>query len=190
MFSYHHHADDEQIDYHPKNLTNWGYNEVQYDLNIEQGCVFYKLFLRAFPKHFKSDSIYAHYPMTIPSENKKIMQSLGRADHYSYDRPGFMPARIDLVSYPAAKFVLEHPKEFVVTWHEGLGFLMGKGGLDFMLAGDTSFHAQQRQLMHKALYKDKWHQQIKEFYEDVTVRLLKQKSCKIAGTQQVDLTRE
>ncbi|KAI9884215.1 MAG: hypothetical protein M1823_004008 [Watsoniomyces obsoletus] len=180
----------DAIDYHPKNLTNWGYNEVQYDLNIEQGCVFYKLFLRAFPKHFKPDSIYAHYPMTIPSENKKIMQSLGRVDHYSYERPGFIPARIDLVSYPAAKFVLEHPKEFVVTWHEGLGFLMGKGGLDFMLAGDTSFHTHQRQLMHKALYKDKWHQQIKEFYEDVTVRLLKQKSCKIAGTQQVDLTRD
>jgi linoleate 10R-lipoxygenase len=24
------------VDYHPRNLTNWGYNEVQYDLNIEQ----------------------------------------------------------------------------------------------------------------------------------------------------------
>jgi hypothetical protein len=47
------------VDYHPKNLTNWGYSEVQYDLNIEQGCVFYKLFLRAFPNHFKPDSIYA-----------------------------------------------------------------------------------------------------------------------------------
>lgn len=179
-----------QIDYHAKNLTNWGYNEVAYDLNIEQGCVFYKLFLRAFPHHFKPDSVYAHYPMTIPSENKKILQSLGRDGHYSWDRPGLIPARINLTSYLGAKFVLEHAKDFAVTWGEGLGFLMGKGGQDFMLAGDSGFHAQQRQLMHKALYKDQWHQQVKDFYEGITVKLLKQKSYKLAGVNQVDITRE
>lgn len=181
---------EKQIDYHPRNLTNWGYNEVQYDLNIEQGCVFYKLFLRAFPNHFKPNSVYAHYPMTIPSENKKILQSLGRADHYSWDRPGFMPARINLTSYNAARYVLEHPKDFRVTWGEGLGFLMGSGGLKFMLAGDAPIHAQQRRVMGKALYKDKWHQQVKEFYEGITLKLLKEKSCKIAGVSQVDITRE
>ncbi len=47
------HANPCEIDYHPKNLTNWGYQEAAYDLNIEQGCVFYKLFLWAFPNHFK-----------------------------------------------------------------------------------------------------------------------------------------
>ena len=56
-----------QLDYNPKNLTNWGYREVDYDLNLNQGCVFYKLMLRAFPNHFKPDSIYAHYPMTVGS---------------------------------------------------------------------------------------------------------------------------
>ena len=25
------------IDYNPKNLTNWGYSEVQYDLGVQQG---------------------------------------------------------------------------------------------------------------------------------------------------------
>lgn len=25
------------LDYNPKNLTNWGYGEVQYDLNVNQG---------------------------------------------------------------------------------------------------------------------------------------------------------
>ncbi len=65
--------------------------------------VIYKLFLRAFPNHFKGNSIYAHYPMTIPrqvfgpviaikllipySENTKIMRSLGRESQYSWDRP-------------------------------------------------------------------------------------------------------
>ena len=72
------------LDYNPKNLTNWGYSEVQYDLAVQQGwyeiivrdarvfltahSVIYKLFLRAFPNHFKPNSVYAHYPMTIPRQ--------------------------------------------------------------------------------------------------------------------------
>lgn len=31
------------IDYNPKNLTNWGFSEVQYDLSVNQGWY-------AFPK--------------------------------------------------------------------------------------------------------------------------------------------
>jgi hypothetical protein len=48
------------LDYTPKNLTNWGYNEVNYNVGVDQGHVFYKLFLRAFPNHIKPNSIYAH----------------------------------------------------------------------------------------------------------------------------------
>lgn len=67
---------------------------------------------------------------------------------------------------------------------------MGKQGLDFMLAGDTSLHADQRKLMGACLYRDQWQQQIKDFYEHITLKLLKEKSCKIAGMNQVDITRE
>ncbi|KUJ13569.1 heme peroxidase [Mollisia scopiformis] len=34
-------------DYHPGNLTNWGYHEVAYDTSVNQGCMFYKLIIRA-----------------------------------------------------------------------------------------------------------------------------------------------
>ncbi|KAL6715679.1 hypothetical protein ACLMJK_006640 [Lecanora helva] len=178
------------IDYNPKNLTNWGYSEVQYDLAVQQGCVIYKLFLRAFPNHFRPNSVYAHYPMTIPSENKKILRDLGREDQYSWDRPAAIPPRVDLVSYVGAKRVLEHAQEFNVMWDDGLEWLMGKGGLDFMLAGDTGFHTQQRKLMGSCLYKDQWQLQIKQFYEYITLKLLKEKSYKIAGINQVDITRD
>jgi linoleate 10R-lipoxygenase len=110
-----------------------GINEVAYDFNIEQGCVFYKLFLRCFPNHFKPDSIYAHYPMTVPSENRKIMRDLGRETHYSYERPARIPPRVDLTSYIAAKTVLENQDIFKVTWGGTLEELMGKGGSMFML---------------------------------------------------------
>lgn len=179
-----------QTDYNPKNLTNWGFNESNYDLSINHGCVFYKLALRAFPNYFNPNSIYAHYPMTIPSENKVIMKNLGRESHYSWDRPAFIPPRVNLTSYEAAKLILEDQKNFLVTWGEATGFLFGKGGFDFMLSGDTPFHTRQREIMGKALYRDRWHKQVKEFYEYITLKLLHEKSCKIAGVNQVDITRE
>ena len=77
-----------------------------------------------------------------------------------------------------------------MTWNDGLEWLMGKGGLDFMLSGDTPFHTKQRELMSASLYRDNWHQQIKEFYEYITLKLLTEKSYKIAGINQVDITRE
>ena len=101
-----------------------------------------------------------------------------------------MPQRVDFTSYKAAKYILENAKEFNVISTEALGYLMPQGGLDFMLAGDTQFHAKQRKLMGEAIYKDKWHQQIKSFYEYIAQKLLVEKSCKIAGLNQVDITRE
>lgn len=86
------------LDYHPRNLTSWGFNEVQTDFAVNQGCVFYKLFTRAFPSHFKGDSIYAHYPMTIPSVTKDILTDLKRASHFSYDRPARIAPSLNLFS--------------------------------------------------------------------------------------------
>ena len=114
-------------------MSSWGYTEAQYDLNIEQGCVFYKLFLRAFPQHFKPNSVYAHYPMTIPSENRKILRDLGRESHYSWDRPAFIAPRVNLTTYIGAKTILDRQDIFKVTWGDTLEELMGRGGANFML---------------------------------------------------------
>lgn len=159
-------------------------------MNIEQGCVFYKLMLRAFPNHVKPNSIYAHQPMTIPDENRKIMQSLGREKHYSYDRPQFIPPRVNIVTYLGAKDVLTRDDVFKVTWGATLKELMGEGGGRFMLSGDGSLFKQQRQTMSKSLYLDQYHDHIKSFYQRTTLKLLHEKSYKLAGTSFVDFTRE
>ena len=117
------------IDYHPANLTNWGFSEVKYDLSVNQGCVFYKLFIRSFPNHFKFNSIYAHYPLTIPQENKKIMKNLGRLDEFSWDKPIRVPPRINVNSYNGVKAVLDNGEVFGVDpWRKGLYYLMGNPG--------------------------------------------------------------
>lgn len=168
------------IDYNPRNLTNWGYNECRYDLNINQGCVFYKLATRAFPNWFKSDSIYAHYPMTIPSENRNIMKNLGREQDYSYDRPSFTPSRINLSSHQNAKLVLENQKDFKPAWSSSMAELFGKG----------EFDAEQHEAMGKAFSTEDFPTLVKKFYEDVTLRLIKEKGAKLAGINQIDITRD
>ena len=108
-------------------------NSSPWSIKLTNLGVFYKLFLRAFPAHFKPNSIYAHYPMTIPSENRKIMKTLGREAHYSYDRPAFIAPRINLTTYVGAKSILENQSVFKVTWGTTTEELFGKGGANFML---------------------------------------------------------
>ena len=177
-------------DYHAGNLTNWGLKEADYDLNVNHGCVFYKLFIRAFPNHFKGDSVYAHYPMVTPDENRRILTNLGRVDRFSFDRPKFQTPRVDITSYGAAKYILNNQEKYKVNWEEGLGFLMGDGGRRFMLSGDTPFHAEQRRCMSELLYKDGWKTAVKSFYSMIAERLLSEKSYKIAGKTHVDLVRD
>lgn len=152
--------------------------------------VFYKLALRAFPNNFKPDSIYVHYPMTIPSENKKILKDLGREDQYSWDRPVPMAPRINVTSYVGAQSILERDQQFNVTWDQASTYPEGGEGGDLMPRGDARFHAKQKEIMNASFYQENWKQSTKDFYEDITLRLLHKHSCKLAGLNQVDITRE
>ncbi|KAK5061548.1 hypothetical protein LTR84_008092 [Exophiala bonariae] len=144
------------LDWNPGSMTNWGFNEIAYDMSISRGAVFYKLMLRTLPRHFKPDSIYAHYPMTTPSENAKIMKA----------------------------------QDFPVLWAEKLGPIMGMESEGFCMSGDSPFHQKQRQTMGQLLYQEAWRDDIRKFYEQTTLRLLHEKSCKVANFNQVDLTRD
>ena len=120
------------------------------------------------------------------------MQSLGREDDYDYERPAFIPERIVLTSYKAAKYMLERSKEFNVLWGEATAFVMGPRAWDFMLSGDSALHRQQKKTMAKALYHSNWERQVQAFYEYITLRLLHENSYKVgyAGVNQVDMTRD
>jgi linoleate 8R-lipoxygenase/9,12-octadecadienoate 8-hydroperoxide 8R-isomerase len=63
-------------------------------------------------------------------------------------------------------------------------------GRDFMLSGDRPPNAMSRQMMGKALYRDKWETETKKFYEDITLKLLHRYSYKLAGVNQVDIVRD
>lgn len=177
-------------DYHPGYLTNWGFKEVEYDLDVNHGCSFFKLFIRAFPNHFKQDSIYAHYPMVIPSENHKILSNLKRVHLFDFDRPKNVSPRINVTSYGAAEYVLKNQDKYKVMWQEGFKLLMGEGGGRFMLSGDSPFHAQQRQCMRSLLYQDGWMSAVKSFYSMISERLLSEKSYRLANQTHLDVVRD
>lgn len=182
------------VDYTPKSLTNWAYNEVNYDVSVDQGHVFYKLVFRAFPHHFKQDSIYAHFPMVIPSENQKILMDLGLAEKYSWNRPSRIPQPQFINSHAACTAILGNQVDFKVTWGDTIEFLMHNSGQpygkDFMLSGDGPPNAASRKMMEGVLYREKWEAEVKKFYENITVELLRRNSYKVAGANQVDIVRD
>jgi linoleate 8R-lipoxygenase/9,12-octadecadienoate 8-hydroperoxide 8R-isomerase len=182
------------VDYTPKHLTNWAYNEINYDTSVDEGAVFYKLVLRAFPNHFQGNSVYAHFPFVVPHENKKIMTSLGRAEVYSYDKPTYKAPPRMISSHAACMSILADKETFGVTWGKKLEFILSRDGHsyggDFMLSGDRQPNVESRKMIGNALYREKWKSEVRSFYEEITLQLLQRKSYKIAGVNQVDIVRD
>ncbi|PSN61193.1 heme peroxidase [Corynespora cassiicola Philippines] len=178
------------IDYNPRTLTNWGYNLVDTDTSIDNGCVFYKLFLRAFPQHFAQNSVYAHYPLTTPDEMERVLKDLGKDKLYNFDEPKFTPHPTFIYSHKAATDIMKNQKDFKVTWGKAIEYLMGPLSKDFMLAGDGPKNAASRKMMSDALYVRDWEQQVRNYYTSITRKLLSDKSARIADFNQVDIIRD
>ena len=182
------------VDYTPNNLTNWGFQEVLSDLEVDHGHVFYKLFLRAFPNHFQPNSIYAHYPLVIPEENHVILSRLGQVDKYDFNTPAAVQQPTPIVSYAACRSILDNQQDFKTTWGKAIEFLMHNSqkefGADFMLSGDAPINANSRRVMDAALYRDEWQHEVKTFYKNITLQLLREKSFKVSEANQVDIVRD
>lgn len=179
------------VDYTAAALTNWGIEEAASNPNVVHGCVSYKLFLRAFPNHFKYNSVYAMFPLTIPEENKKIHDEMGDSDEFSWDPPSYTKARVLVNSYSAVKQVLMDADTFKITWGVGFDYIMEA---PFMLSGDGAPYTAMKKFVGDRFYlKDvNWKAEVRAFYEETTMRLLRERNYPItgAGCFQVDAIRE
>ncbi|KAK3985352.1 heme peroxidase [Cladorrhinum sp. PSN332] len=133
------------LDYTPKNVTNWGFNEVSSDPTISQGHVLHTLVFRAFPSHFRQNSVYAHFPFVIPSENKKIHDLLGISSKYSWDKPSRLLSAppTTIRSYAGAKSILSNPESFRVIWGDAITHATaspagGEYSKSYCLSGDAA----------------------------------------------------
>lgn len=178
--------------YTPALLTNWGYQEASSDLSIDNGCVFYKLFLRALPNSFDPASVYVHYPMTTPDEMKNILRLLEKNHMYNFDRPTEIKQPVVLFSHEAAVQVTTDQEAFQGFSGPAMEFLMGPRAKNSMLSGDGPKNADSRTIMEKAIPTgdEKWLKAVRDFYEQKTTEILKQKSYKLAGVNYVDIIRD
>lgn len=177
-------------DYHPKALTNWGFNESSSDKEIDHGCVIYKLFYVAFPNFYEENSVYAHFPLTTKDEMRTILRHLEKEHIYSFAHPKRQQKQETIETYDAATRVMNDKKTFGVTWGKAMEYLMGQPGRDFMLAGDQPINDRSRKLMEPAMYISEWEDDVKTFYERKTQELIEDKRYKLAGTNQMDLIRD
>lgn len=187
--------------YTAANYTNWGMQECSSDPTIDNGCIMYKLFLRTLPHNYDPASVYAHYPMTVPKEMEAVLKDLKKDHKYNFERPTPIPRPEMIFTYDAATKIMNDQETFKVTWGKAMEFLMGPEAKDFMLAGDNQPNADSRKLMENALYQgassrviptgdEKWLKEVRQFYEDISDKLLKQKSYKLGKMNQVDLVRD
>ncbi|KAM0810129.1 hypothetical protein AB5N19_10477 [Seiridium cardinale] len=172
------------VDYTPRNLTNWGYNEANFDLSVNQGHVMHKLIFRAFPNHFAYNSVYAHFPFVVPKENKIILESLGTAQQYSWARPERKLDPVVIKSHKAVSQILGNNRDYYVPWGEPISYLVSPPGKtfakDFCLSGDASPNQQSRSHVAKCLYQPKeWESEIKKFFKLTSTNLLKKARQKL-----------
>ncbi|KAL1836745.1 hypothetical protein VTJ49DRAFT_4720 [Mycothermus thermophilus] len=183
------------VDYTPRNLTNWGYNDVQYDLNLNHGCVFYKFFARAFPHHFKYNSVYAHFPMVVPSETEKILKDLKRHHLFDFTRPTRQSEPIEVTSPSGAGHVLSpsNTSKFNRTWRAGVNLFVGgpkNKSPATPVSSSAHFHdAHRNEAAQLAITPDAL-AQIKTFYTLATDELLASESYDLAGQRMVDVVRD
>ncbi|KAG5949373.1 hypothetical protein E4U53_005905 [Claviceps sorghi] len=178
-------------DYHPGHLTQWGFHEADNDFDVNNGCIFYKLFIRAFPHHFRYNSAYAHYPMVVPSENHIILTNLKSVHSFDFARPAYEPPKVTVSSFSAAKYVLSDQTKYQLAWQEGLQSLLGSAVGKPFLAADEGADAPARASLRELVQQnDGWKTAVKSFYAKISERLLAEKSFQIAARSQVDIVRD
>lgn len=167
-------------DYSPANLTQFGFNAVASDPNIAQGGVLYRLLMRAFPGWYEYNSVYALFPLTIPSENKVILKELGLESSYSFKPPSNPTVPISFSTAQSARTILGNQQAFNVSI---------SGSNDFMVCGDG---VSEHKHFMEALYTDvpKCMNEIWDFYIKRTIQLVRDGSFQLGEYFQVDIVRE
>jgi len=171
--------------YHPKLLTNWGFAEADYDVDIDNGCCFYKLFLRAFPDHFNPDSVLIHYPLTVSSEMDKILGKLGKGKRYDFSS-WHNPRQPEVIStYTGVRKILADK----ATFHRRLGtaliLLNNKDQADLREVKDIS------RVFDDIILDDvNFAGSVHSFFEQETIELLAQRCYKLADFREVDIIRD
>lgn len=155
---------------------------------MAQGGVLYRVLTRAFPGWYEYNSIYALFPLTIPSENKKILKELGKLHLFSFKRPSLPTSPVVLSTTESSRKILQHPLAFHLICDKAISDLTGEA-----VSADRRFKdATNDPLFRQVFFKDVTNGlgEIRNFYIDRTTQLLRNRSCAIGNYSQIDVIRE
>ena len=165
------------VDYTPQNLTNWGFNAADTDLDINHGCVLYKLLINGLPNHLSKNSIYAHYPLVIPTENKIILQAMKRDQLYDFDRPASKPAMLYKSPNAINGTAVSDVAKLDNLWTQRAGSF---GGPTEKARTATSF-------AKAFMANETWKATTTKYYTDAMEKSWKEKQYDLGGYQTIDL---
>lgn len=177
------------VDYTPANLTNWGWNQVKSDTDVAAGGVIYNLLMRALPFWYRSNSVYAMHPFTVPNENKEILETLGTASDYDFGRPSYIGVPPAVITWKGVTNLLADQTRFVVPWGPHIKHLTGH---EYMLGVDDAAGAVQKYDVTNAIYCPvNGLEEVRQFYEDLTTQLVETRSERLRGDWfQLDAVRD
>ncbi|KAF8600486.1 heme peroxidase [Ceratobasidium sp. AG-I] len=179
-------------DFTPNNLTVWGFQDCQRDINNGgYGGVLSKILMRNLPEHYTFNSVYALFPFLVPGKIKTHLTDMGIADLYDFRRPEEARELVSVNSYKAVREVLSDPKTYKGTYEEHMKLLTD--GYGFFLAMDEpSRHQKDMNVMHKTMVSPEAIDRYVKWYGAKTTSLIQSKSFSMSNsrTRSVDIVRD
>ncbi|KAG9091000.1 hypothetical protein FRC06_000785 [Ceratobasidium sp. 370] len=179
-------------DYTPQNLTIWGFQDCQRDINNGAfGGILSKILMRNLPEHYTFNSVYALFPFLVPGQIKKHLTDMGIADQYDFERPKEAREVVGVNSYAAVREVLGDPKTYAVTYVENMNALTNGNGF-FLAVDDPTRHQKDLSVMHKAIVTPEAIERYAKWYGAKTTELIQEKSFSMSKSQtrSVDIVRD
>ncbi|CAE6468800.1 unnamed protein product [Rhizoctonia solani] len=180
-------------DFTPQNLTVWGFQDCQRDIN--NGCfggVLSKVLMRGLPEHYTFNSVYALFPFMTPKFMESHLEDMGIVGSYDLKRPVEARHIVGINSYKAVREVLGNPKIYKATYEQHMKELTNGYGF-FLAMDDPAAHQRDMNVMHKVMvgtpesleYNVAW-------YAAKTNELIKDKSFSMSKgpTRTVDIVRD
>lgn len=167
----------------------------------------YKLLMRAFPGWYRPNSVYALFPFSIPEQNRAVLTKRGTVEGYSFEKPSFVGPPSPIFTWQGVVNVLNDQKRFkvpcesapkpifsiirVTDFDQGGPHTLQLTKHDYMLSGDSQANNQQRNFVSKCMFEPKEAlDEVRNFYEAVTLEFLHKFSKKARSIYQVDAVRE
>ena len=155
----------------------------------------HRLLMRAFPGYFAFNSVYAMFPFTVPNKTREILTKLNTLSTYSFalpKKPPFSIATLDSMTYisdyHALIRVFNDPDTFKEMWGPAIKELTGT---IYMLGWDTPEATDQHKRFHKEMFAvDGSSKAIWDYFENLTLDLIKRKSYNLGGVMEMDAVKE